>query len=152
LSIPQVGEETAEDIAKYFGSLEKIRPATREDFNAIPQVGEVVSQALTDWFSDEKNIAGLNDLLEQIEVEKMKAQNKPGKLAGQTFVLTGTMEKYSREEAKKIIKSLGGEVASTVSLKTTFVVAGENPGSKATESKRLGIKILDEEDFVNLIK
>lgn len=152
LSIPQVGEETAEDIAKYFGSLEKIRRADRENFLAIPQVGEVVSLALADWFLDEKNIVQLDDLLSQIKVDKMTTSKVPGKLVGQTFVLTGTMEKYSREEAKKIIKSMGGDVSSAVSAKTDYVVAGEKPGSKKDDAERLGVKILTEKDFLKLIK
>lgn len=153
LSISQVGEETAEDVAEHFGSIEKIRKASFEDFEAIEGVGPVVAQAIVDWFADKKNHIELEKLLASVKIkkiEKIAAINT--KIVGKTFVLTGTLEGMSRDEAKALIKKLGGKVSSAVSKNTDYVVAGESAGSKYDEAIKLGISILDEAAFLKLIK
>jgi DNA ligase (NAD+) len=156
LSISQVGEETAYDLAEKFGTIEKIRNATYEDLEAIDGVGEVVAQSIVDWFADKKNNKELERLLEaadvqKVDVSKIEKTKSFGTLAGKTFVLTGTLETMSRDDAKALIKKNGGKVSSAVSKNTSYVVAGENPGSKYDEAEKLGVKILDEKRFVSLL-
>ncbi len=153
LSIEHVGEETANDLADAFGSIEKLRKATFEDFNAIYDVGDVVAQSIADWFADTHHRAVLDRLLTHVRIlSPQKLKTKSQKLHGMTFVLTGTMEKMSRDEAKNRIRALGGETVESVSKKTSFVVAGENPGSKLAKAHSLGVSILNEAEFLKMIK
>ncbi|MHB1118016.1 MAG: NAD-dependent DNA ligase LigA [Minisyncoccota bacterium] len=152
LSIEHVGEETAHDIADAFGSIEKVRTASFEDFNNVYGVGEVVAQSLANWFVDEHHSALLERLLAEVYIEnpkKVKAQGQ--KLAGKTFVLTGTLATLDRDEAKAKIRALGGEVAENVSKKTFAVVVGENPGSKLEKARSLGVSVLDEMSFLKIL-
>jgi len=151
LSIEHVGEETAHDIADAFGGIEKIRKASFEDFNSVYGVGEVVAQSLADWFADEHHVALLNRLLEHVKIENPKKSTAKGKLAGKIFVLTGTLETLDRDEAKSKIRALGGEVAESVSLKTSYVVVGENSGSKYDKAQKLNVPILTEQEFLEMI-
>jgi DNA ligase (NAD+) len=156
LSISQVGEETAYDLAEKFGTIENIRNARYEELEAIDGVGEVVAQSIVDWFADKKNQKELNHLLEVVNVEKVDVSKteqikSSGVFAGKTFVLTGTLETMSRDDAKALIKKNGGKVSGTVSKNTSYVVAGDNPGSKYDEAVNLGVKILDEKSFLNLV-
>lgn len=151
LSIPQVGEETAEDLANHFGSLDKLMKAKKGELAEINGVGEVVAEKITEFFADSNNKKMIADLLKEVTVEPM-AKNLTGKLKGQSFVLTGTLESMSRDEAKRKIKELGGEVTSSVSSQTDYVVAGAKPGSKYTQAQNLGIKIVTEKQFLNLLK
>jgi len=150
LSIPQVGEETAEDIATHFGTIDKIRRTSPEEFEAIANVGPVVARAAVSWFADTANKRLLDQLLKHVRIEKGAARAS-GKLSGKTFVLTGTLKTLSRDEAKRRIKALGGEVSESVSKKTSFVVAGENPGSKIEKAQELGVPILLEDAFLKAI-
>jgi DNA ligase (NAD+) len=156
LSISQVGEETAEDLAEHFGSIEKVRKAGYEELEAIEGVGPVVAQAIVDWFGNKKNIIELEKLLETCSVEKISVQKagkqkSSGKLSGKTFVLTGTLSGMSRDDAKARIKKVGGKISSAVSKNTDYVIAGENPGSKYDEAEKLGVVILTEEQFTALL-
>jgi len=151
LSIPQVGEETAEEVARHFGSIDKILSAGRDDFDAIKNVGPVVSQSLANWFAGSGNRRTLNKLLKEVRVENPEKSAGRGKLSGMTFVLTGTLQTLSRDEAKRRIKENGGNVASAVSSKTNFVVAGENPGSKLDNAEHLGVKVVSEDDFLRML-
>jgi DNA ligase (NAD+) len=151
LSIPQVGEETAYDIANNFGSIEKIAKATEEDFMKVFGVGDIVAKSLVEWFENSSNINLLKDLLKQIKVENPKQESGVKKFASMTFVLTGTMDKLSRIEAEEKIRSLGGYVSSSVSKKTTYVVAGENAGSKLSKAKEIGIQVLTEDEFLKIL-
>lgn len=154
LSIQHVGEEVAEDIAKNFPTLEKIKNATVEDLMKINGVGDVVANSVVDWFTDNDNKKLVSDLLAHVKIQKPQivdgGQNL--KLAGKTFVLTGTLESMSRDEAKALIKRLGGDVTSSVSVKTSYVVAGNDPGSKYDNAIKLGVPVLDEIAFQKLIK
>ena len=151
LSIPEVGEETARDLATRFENFSNFQNATKENFESIEGVGPRVSNSIINWFADKHNQKVVKDLLEQIKVEVVK-KKKNQKFTGMTFVLTGTMPNLSREEAKAKILDLGGKVASSVSKNTDYVVLGENPGSKFDDAKKLGIKIIDEKEFLVLIK
>jgi DNA ligase (NAD+) len=151
LSIPEVGEETARDLATHFENFSNFQNATKENLESIEGVGPRVSNSIIGWFADKHNQKVVKDLLEQIKIEVVK-KKKNQKFTGMTFVLTGTMPNLSREEAKAKILDLGGKVASSVSKNTNFVVVGENPGSKFDDAKKLEIKIIDEKEFLELVK
>ncbi len=153
LSIPQVGEETAEDLAEHFGSLEKLMKAQEPELAEINGVGEVVAEKIVEFFADKDNQKIITDLLKEVKIlPRQGGGRKVGPLSNKTFVLTGTMEQMTRDEAKKKIKELGGEVSESVSKNTTYLVAGENPGSKLTKATSLGVQILSEAEFLKLIK
>lgn len=151
LSIPQVGEETAEDLANHFGSLQKLQEASVEELSVIEGVGPIVAASAYNWFRDKHNMKIVRDLLEQVKITMQKSQQKSNKLAGKVFVLTGTLSAMSRDEAKTKIKSLGGDVSGSVSKKTSYVVAGENPGSKYDDAQKLGVAVLSEAEFVTML-
>jgi DNA ligase (NAD+) len=147
LSIPQVGEETAFDIAKHFGSIEKISDAKYEDIECIYGVGPVVAQAVYDWFKDGENKKLVKNLLKQIEiVEEVIGQ----KLSGKSFVFTGSLS-IDRVQAQETVRKLGGEVSSSVSKNTSYVVAGENAGSKLEKAVELGVKVITEREFEEMV-
>ncbi|HLP43884.1 MAG TPA: NAD-dependent DNA ligase LigA [Candidatus Nanoarchaeia archaeon] len=152
LSIPQVGEETAEDIAKHFRTIDAIRNASKEDLEALEGVGPIVAESISTWFADKDNKNLVNELLEQVTIEKVAKPTVDQTLAGRTFVLTGTLSGLSRDEAKKMIKDRGGDVSGSVSSKTNFVVAGEEAGSKLDKAQELGVTILSEEEFVKMLR
>jgi DNA ligase (NAD+) len=153
LSIPQVGEETANDLANYFGSLEKIQNASFEDLEKLNGIGPIIAKSLTNWFTERNNKSLLDRLLKQITIEKVKkldASKLP--LAGKSFVLTGGLSSMSRDQAKEKIRALGGDISSSVSKNTTFVVSGESSGSKLDKARALGVQVLDEEQFLNKLE
>jgi DNA ligase (NAD+) len=149
LSIDHVGEETARLISQHFKTLKKLRAASVEELAAIKGVGDVVAQSVHDWFRDSVKSKILDALLEHLTVITDDAPSG-GKLQGQTFVLTGTLS-MPREDAEAKIHALGGTVASSVSKKTSYVVAGENPGSKYSDAARIGVPILTEEEFSRIV-
>jgi DNA ligase (NAD+) len=151
LSIPQVGEETAEDLAKHFSNLDNLKNANREELENINGVGEKVAKEIVEWFGSKNNLKFLEKLLKEVKILPYKNISTGLKLSGKIFVLTGTMENIGRDEAKNKIKSLGGEVSESVSKKTSYVVVGENPGSKFDKAKELGVSILDEKAFLDLL-
>ncbi len=151
LSIRHVGEETAADLAEAFGSIEKLREATLAQLQEVANIGEVVAKSVHDYFKNPRHQKEIDRLFEVgVRVEKEKPHGRRP-LKGITFVLTGTLESLSRDEAKDTIRALGGNVASSVSKETDYVVAGEEPGSKADKAKKLGRPILDEQAFLALI-
>jgi DNA ligase (NAD+) len=151
LSIDNVGEETAVLLVNTFKSLDKIKKASFDDLNQVNGIGEVVATSIINWFKNSENVKMLDALLKEIEIENNSKKNTNKIFSGETFVLTGTMQKYDRDEAKEIIRELGGNVSSSVSNKTDFVVAGENAGTKLEKATELGVKILDEEAFLKII-
>lgn len=153
LGIRHVGEESAVALAKNFGSLEKIKEASLEEIENIYDFGRIMAESVYNWFHNEKNLK----LLERLEKNGVKAKKttiapKKQKLAGKTFVLTGTLESLTRDEAKDKIRKLGGDVSSSVSKNTDFAVAGAEPGSKRDKAKKLGVKIISEEEFISMIR
>lgn len=151
LGILHVGEETAKDLAVHFGTLEKIMNATQEDIEAISNIGPVVTKSIKQYFSHEENSAFIKKLLDSGVIVEKETKKSGGKCVGTTFVLTGTLISMDRNEAKKKIESLGGKVSSSVSKNTSYVVAGENPGSKYDDAQKLGVKILDEKEFIKIL-
>ncbi|MEK9132076.1 MAG: NAD-dependent DNA ligase LigA [Patescibacteria group bacterium] len=152
LSIMHVGEETASDIAEHFGTIEKVRKATVEDIEAISGVGPIVAQSLYAWCHNKESQKLLNRLLREVTVLPVrKRSSQKLALSGKVFVLTGTLSQLSRDEAKQKIKMLGGSVAGSVSNNTSYVVAGENPGSKLTDANRLTVPVLSEAEFLKML-
>jgi len=153
LGIRHVGEETAIRLAAHFGSLNKIMDAGLEELQKVNDIGPRVAESLSDWFQSKENRELLDELLKNgVKIYNLQLKAYNLKLGGQTFVLTGTLATMTRDEAKDKIRELGGEVSESVSKKTSYVVAGENPGSKFDKAKTLGVKLLSENDFINLLK
>ncbi len=150
LGILHVGEQTAEDLAQHFGSLEKLMSASLNEINFIENIGPVVAQSVFDYFRHKENIKFVQKLLKN-GIKISHEQKKVGKFTGKTFVITGTLEKMSRDEAKQRIRELGGKTAESVSKLTSFVVVGNEPGSKYAKAKTLGIEILSEAEFLKII-
>ena len=153
LGIPNVGEETAIVLARQFRTLDKLAGITVDDLQKVPDVGPIVAQSISDWFKKPYNKKFLDKFKKAgiiITPEKGSAPGT-GKLAGKTFVITGTLETMSRDEAQDKIRALGGDTSSSVSKETDYVVAGENPGSKYDKAQKLGVKVLTEQAFVQLL-
>lgn len=152
LSIPQVGEETAYDLSERFGSIEKIQIAKYEEIESIYGIGPIVAKSVYTWFKDGENKKLIRNLLKQVQNEEIKKGNDTSlKLKGKSFVFTGTM-KMDRIEAQDVVRELGGEVSSSVSKSTSYVVAGENAGSKLVKAQGLGVEILTEDNFLKMVK
>jgi DNA ligase (NAD+) len=150
LSVPHVGVETARLLAVQFGTFEALAKATREALEQIEGIGETVAESLLVWLADPHMKKLVVALLAQVSIEKVSV-SKNTQFRGQSFVLTGTLAQMSRDEAKAHILARGGTVSSSVSKKTSFVVVGENPGSKYDEAVRLGVPVLTEGEFLQRI-
>ena len=153
MGIRFVGERTSKILADHFGNIEAMIAATYLDFMMIDEIGEKIAQSLVDFFSDDKNLSLIRHL--QKAGLKMQQERKEiiDKLNGKTFLVTGTLEKFSRNEIKNQIEQNGGRVISSVSKKLDFLLVGENPGSKLTKAQQLGtIKIISEQEFLEMIK
>ena len=158
LGILHVGEETARDIAIHFGTLEKIILSTNPGKNFsnfyldIENIGPAVSKSLFDFFHDKNNLNFIKKLEKNGVIIEKAEKKKAGKFAGFNFVLTGTLSLMSREVAKEKILSLGGKVVGSVSKNTSYVVAGALPGSKFKSAQKLGVKVIDEKEFLNMVE
>ena len=161
LGIRHVGETNARRLARHFGTIEALRAAAlagveagsegRADLRAIDGLGDVVAEALADFFAEPHNEAELDRLLAAITVEPMEAVAATSPVAGQTIVFTGTLEKMTRDEAKARAESLGAKVSGSVSKKTDLVVAGPGAGSKRTKAEEFGIKVISEDEWLGLV-
>jgi len=152
LSIPHVGEETARLIAVHFGTLSKLKDAKRDDFSDLHGIGDVVADAVFDWFRDQENAMLIERLHEHLSVSTVVKERGSGALEGVSVVITGSFEGFSREEAEAMVRKAGGRPGSSVSKKTGFVVAGEKSGSKLKAAETLGIPVIDEAEFVRRLK
>lgn len=153
LSIPHVGEETANEIANHFGNLAGVRQAKASDFEQIANIGPKVAAAAAAWFADKNNQQVLTNLLKQIKIINPRPPTDGQlPLAGKTFVITGILSSMSRDEAEEKIRALGGRPASAVSTNTDFVVVGDKPGAKAVKARALGVRTLSEKEFVEMLK
>ncbi|MEQ1499793.1 MAG: NAD-dependent DNA ligase LigA [Parcubacteria group bacterium] len=150
LSIPQVGEETAYDLAKRFKQLDKLQNAEYEELERIVGVGPIIARSLVDFFGQKENKKNISNLLKYIKIEEVDTTSVL-KLQDKTFVLTGGLESMSRDEAKSKIRKLGGIVGESVSKNTDYLVAGNDPGSKFDKAQSLGVKILTENEFLALL-
>ena len=153
LGIRHVGEATAKDLARHFGSLDALMDADEAALLEVRDVGPVLAESIARFFAESHN----REVIEQLRAAGVRWRDHPpqraapGRLAGLTFVLTGTLPKLSREDAKALIEGQGGKVAGSVSAKTNYVVAGADAGSKLTKAQDLGIAILDEEGLRQLL-
>lgn len=152
LGIRNVGSHLAGVLAKNYQSIENLAEQSIEDLTRVHEIGPVVAECIYNFFHNRKNLKVLEKLKEggmKFAVEESKVTDAP--LSGKTFVLTGGLDSFTRDEARKIIEGMGGRVSSSVSKKTDFVIVGKDPGSKYTAAKKLGVKILSEKDFKTMI-
>ena len=148
LGIPNVGAHVARVLARRFGSLRRIQEADREELEAVEEVGPVIANSIVEFFSRPENRALIERLRRAgVRMEEETTAAGPRPLEGQTVVVTGTLRGFTREEIKQFIEEMGGKAAGSVSRKTSFVVAGESPGSKLKKARELGIPVLTEEEF-----
>jgi DNA ligase (NAD+) len=154
LGIRDVGAGVAELLASHFGDLEPIVRASSEELEAVEGVGPTIAESVSRFFADEENraeVARLRELGVRFAPVKQVLSNQEGTLSGKTFVLTGTLPDLTREQAKARIEAAGGRVTSSVSKKTSYLVAGDDPGSKLRKAKELGVEILDAGAFEKLL-
>jgi DNA ligase (NAD+) len=152
LGIRHVGEHTARLLAAAFGSLENLEKAAEEELLSIREIGPQVAQSIVTFFRNPENIAVINTMLE-LGVNPAREEKKiGGRFAGKTFVFTGSLTRFTRDEAKRIVENEGGHAAGSVSRKTDFVVAGAEAGSKLAKAAELGVKILSEEEFLDMLE
>lgn len=150
LGIRNVGEETARDLAQQFKSIKNLQKATKEDFEGISNIGPIVAESIIEWLEDKNNIKFLDKLLKS-GIKIKAAHQISGTLLGKTFVFTGTLESISRELAKEKVRQLGGKTSESVSREVDFVVVGLEAGSKAEKAEKLGVKIVEEKEFLKMI-
>ena len=154
LGIPEVGEVTAKQLAKHFGQLEVLQQASLEQLIAVPDVGEIVAQHLIQFFAQPHNLEVISALLtagvhwpatEAMEVAEDSV------FAGKTCVLTGSLQQLTRDQAKAQLEALGAKVAGSISAKTDYLIAGEKAGSKLTKAQSLGVAVLTEAEFIEIL-
>ena len=151
LGIRHVGASVAKDLVEHFHSIDNLMKTTKEELQQVQEIGETISQSIIDYFSNKENLKIINDLRELGLNFKVKKQLKSEKLKGKTFVITGTLSSMTRNEAKELIEKHGGKTTESVSSKTSYVIVGENPGSKLEKAKNLKIPILTEDEFLKII-
>lgn len=151
LGIDGVGRVAARDLANAFKSVDALSHATVEQLTELENIGEITARAIVGWFADDDNRAELADLLKYVTPVYGQRQVEGGIFFGQVVVLTGTLSAYTRSQAQKIIEDEGGECGSSVTKKTTLVIAGEEAGSKLQKAQKLGIKVIDEQEFVRML-
>lgn len=150
--IRQVGQKAAKVLAGYFEDLDNLMEADAQQLTQVPDIGEITANFIVSWFANPQS----RDLIERLRAAgvdfRSKEEKKDDRFAGKTFVLTGALSRFTREEASAIIESFGGKASGSVSKKTSYVVAGENAGSKLTKAQNLGIPVLSEEEFAAMIQ
>jgi DNA ligase (NAD+) len=152
LGIRMVGERAAQLLAARFGTMDRLEKASADEINEIPGIGSKIAESVARFFHEERNRKTIRRLREVgLDLTEKGVSDKPGPLTGKTLVLTGGLKGLTRDEAKDAISRLGGRVTGTVSKKTDYVVVGEDPGSKADDARRLGVTMLDEAQFLQLI-
>ena len=151
IGIPNVGAKTAKDLARRFGTIEALRSATVEQLTEVPDVGEIVAQSIVEFFADPSIATQVDRLLAHGVKPRPEEVQQDSPISGKTIVVTGTLEKLDRRQAEALIESLGGNAAGSVSKKTDYVLAGESAGSKLTKARELGVRVLNEQEFFELI-
>jgi DNA ligase (NAD+) len=151
LGIRMVGERTAEFLASHFGSMDELMKASAEELEQVNEVGPRIASSIREFFAEEKNRELIKRLREKNLCFTGEKKVRGTKLEGLTFVLTGTLPTYSRDEAKKRIEEAGGKVSSAVSKKTSYVVAGEEAGSKLDKAQALGVRVISEAELMEML-
>jgi DNA ligase (NAD+) len=152
LGIRHVGERTAKTLAQAFGSLENLEKATADELTSVRDIGATVAQSIVTFFNNADNRAVVSQLLASGVAPDAVAKTVGGRRSGKNFVFTGTLTRFSRDHARKLVEDQGGNVVGSVSRKTDYVVAGEEAGSKLAKARELGITILDEQEFLTLLE
>ena len=153
LGIRHVGVKAAKILAKQYGDMDKLSEATVENLSEVEDIGPIVANSIREFFDQEQTKDLLSRLKDAgVNMKRIKEDDEDDRFAGKTFVLTGALEKYSREEASNIIEKFGGKTSSSVSKKTSYVLAGEDAGSKLTKAQSLGVKIITEAEFEEMCK
>ena len=154
LNIPQTGWVTARNLAAHFGAIDRLGEATQEEIQEVEGIGPDRAEAIAEWFSDEENrklVAELRELGLRFETgEELKPVEGP--LSGQTYVITGTLESFTRDEAAAALEAKGAKVGNSVSKKTAGLIVGEEPGSKLKKAQQAGVPVLSEQDLKKLIR
>ena len=154
LGIRHIGVKAAKQLAKRYKTIDELSSASYESLIEIEDMGEIMAQSVFEFFSQEQT----KDLIEKFKAaginmeENSSSANLDNRFEGMVFVLTGGLENYSRKEAEEIIESFGGKTSSSVSKKTSYVLEGEDSGSKLTKAQELGVTVINEEEFINMIK
>lgn len=151
IGIPNVGAKTAKDLARRFGTIEALRSAIVEQLTEVPDVGEIVARSIVEFFADPSIATQVDRLLAHGVKPRPEEVQQDSPISGKTIVVTGTLEKLDRRQAEALIESLGGKAAGSVSKKTDYVLAGESAGSKLTKARELGVRVLNEQEFFELI-
>lgn len=152
LGIPMVGEETAFDLAEHFGDIDAIISSSFDDINKVYGIGEKVAQSIVDYFANTGHRRIIKELISAgVKITNPEKASKNGPLKGKIFVFTGGLESITRQEAENKVRKLGGDASSSVSKETDFVVAGSDPGSKLTKAQKFGLKIISEQEFLEMI-
>jgi DNA ligase (NAD+) len=152
LGIRHIGGQTAQILAEHFGSLDAIMKATETELDAIEQIGEKVAESVYEFFHNTRNVSVIEGLLAAgVQPELPKKARAKGKLVGKTIVVTGMLQNFSRQQAEQAIRDAGGKAASSVSRNTDFVLSGENPGSKLDKARQLGVKVISEKEFMEML-
>lgn len=150
LGIPNVGKATARELMNHFGSIEKLALATTEELEQVSDIGSISARSIHDFFGDERNTVLLEKLKEAHVNMEQEIRQEGGPFDGMTIVVTGTLPTLGRKEATEMIQRLGGKAAGSVSKKTSYVLAGENAGSKLTKAQELGVPVISEEQFMEM--
>ncbi len=152
IGIRHVGDRTARVLAKHFKSVDNIITASKEEIESIHEIGPRIAESVYDFFHTKSNLQMIEKLRKAgLSFEMEVTANGSNKLEGLTFVVTGTLEKYKREEVEELIETLGGKAASSVSKKTSYVLAGAEAGSKLKKAESLGVRVIDETEFDKMI-
>ena len=153
LGIRHIGAKSAKNLARKYRSMDNLMNASLEDLSIQNDIGEVMAKSIFEFFREEQTIDLIKKLKQAgLNMESLEEQSTDLRFEGMTFVLTGTLSKYSRNEASDIIEKLGGKTSGSVSKKTTYVLAGEDAGSKLTKAQSLGVAIITESEFEEMVK
>jgi DNA ligase (NAD+) len=154
LNIPDVGWVTAQNLARHFGSVDRLAAASQEDIQDVEGIGPERAEAIAEWFADEENLKLVEELRSLGLRFEAGAEERPveGPLSGSSYVITGTLEGFSRDEARKALEAKGAKVSDSVSKKTAGVIVGESPGSKLEKAQKLGVPVLDEAALKKLLR
>jgi DNA ligase (NAD+) len=154
LNVPKVGWVMARNLALHFGDVDRLMDATQEQLEEVDGIGPDRAELIVEWFADEENRRLVQELRELGLRFELRDDERPaeGPLTGQSYVITGTLERFSREEAARALEERGARVTDAVSKKTTGLIVGENPGSKLEKARRAGVPVLGEDELVSLIR
>ncbi len=152
LGIRHIGGQSAQILAEYFGSLDALISADQEQLAEIDQIGPIMAKSVFEYFHYPKNISVIDQFLSTGVKLQKPAKRRSDKMAGKTVVITGTLENFTRQQAEQAVKQAGGKTSSSVSKKTDFILAGENPGSKLDKAHQFGVKIIKEKDFIKMLE